>query len=539
MRTPTRPFVFLVAAVLALLGGCARQESAAVTAAKNRVLLLGNSQEPSDLDPQIVTAYTEMNLMLALFEGLTALDEHTGQPVPSAAERWEISPDGLTYTFHLRPAARWSNGDPLTAADFAWSFQRILTPALASEYSYMLWPIKNARAFNEGKVTDFAQVGVRATGERTLVLTLDAPCPWLLSLAAHQAWFPVHRATLEKFGGATQKGTRWTRPENLVGNGPFILKEWTPNARIVTEANPRYWDAARNKLAGVTFFPIENGTTEENSFRAGQLHLTYGLPPDKIPAYREQSPERLRVDPFLETFFLTFNTTRAPFDNAKVRQALSLAIDRTALARDALRGSVMPAAEFTPPDTAGYTAAPALKTDLAAARRLLAEAGFPGGRGLPAIELQVKADDVHRISAETIQQMWQRDLGVTVTLAPMEQKSWLARLSAKDFQVSTTRWVGDYVDANTFLDMWVTGGGNNWSGWGYPAYDALVAEAGRTLDAPKRHDLQRRAEAILLEQLPIIPVYHGTRVFLIDPAVQGWVPNLLGLHRYQFIELKP
>jgi oligopeptide transport system substrate-binding protein len=525
-------------AVLVAVGGCAKRETAAAGGVRDRVLLLGNSQEPSDLDPQIVTAYTEMNIMLALFEGLTALDEATGQPVPAAAESWQVSADGLTYTFTLRPAVRWSNGDALTAADFAWSFHRILTPALGSEYSYMLWPIKNARAFNEGKIPDFAQVGVRAADERTLVITLDAPCPWLLSLAAHQAWFPVHRATLEKFGAADKKGTRWTRPENFVGNGPFLLKEWTPDSRIVTEANPRYWNAANNHLAGVAFYPITSSGTEEKSYRSGQLHVTYGLVPDKIATWRAEAPQQLRVDPFLETFFLSFNTAKPPLDNTKLRQALSLAIDRTALTRDALRGSVLAAVAFTPPDTAGYSATPALKTEAEAARRLLAEAGFPGGRGLPPLELQVKSDDVHRIAAETIQQMWQKELGITVTLAQLEQKTWLQRLNSHDYQISTTRWVGDYVDANTFLDMWVTGGGNNWTGWGDPRYDALVAEAGRTLDPARRHALQREAEAILLDRLPIIPVFHGTRVFLIDPAVQGWTPNLLGLHRYQFVELK-
>jgi oligopeptide transport system substrate-binding protein len=537
MRPLLRPAVLAAGLLLALVG-CAKRETTVAGGVRDRVLHLGNSQEPSDLDPQIVTAYTEMNLMLALFEGLTALDEATGQPVPAAAESWKVSADGLAYTFTIRAGARWSNGDPLTAADFAWSFRRILTPALASEYSYMLWPIKNARAFNEGKVADFAQVGVRAVDARTLVITLEAPCPWLLSLAAHQAWFPVHRATLEKFGAADKKGTRWTRPGNFVGNGPFLLKEWTPDSRIVTETNPRYWDAARNQLAGVVFYPITSYATEEKSYRSGQLHVTYGLAPDKIPAWRAEAPQQLRVDPFLETFFLSFNTAKPPLDNVKLRQALSLAIDRTALTRDALRGSVTVAHEFTPPDTAGYTAAPALQTDPAAARQLLAEAGFPGGRGLPPLELQVKADDVHRISAEAIQQMWQKELGITVTLAQLEQKTWLQRLNSRDYQISTTRWVGDYVDANTFLDMWVTGGGNNWTGWSEPRYDTLVAEAGRTLDAAKRHDLQRQAEAILLDRVPIIPVYHGTRVFLIDPAVRGWTPNLLGLHRYQFVELK-
>jgi oligopeptide transport system substrate-binding protein len=538
MRTPLfRPAVMVAAGLLAL-AGCARRETPVQEGLRTRTLHLGNSQEPGDLDPQIITTYTENMIVLALFEGLAAFDEASGQPVPAAAESWSVSPDGLTYTFRLRPTARWSNGDPLTAADFVWSYRRVLSPALASEYSYMLWPIKNARAFNEGKLTDFAQVGVRATDERTLVLTLEAPCPWLLSLTANPSWFPVHPATLDKFGAADKKGTRWTRPENLVGNGPFLLKEWTPDSRVVTEANPRYWDAGRNKLAGVVFYPITSYATEEKSFRSGQLHITYGLAPDKIPVYRTESPGQLRIDPFLETFFLSFNTAKPPLDNARLRQALSLAIDRTAVTRDALRGSVTVATEFTPPDTAGYTPAPALKTDFAAARQLLAEAGYPGGRGLPPLELQVKADELHKITAETIQQMWQRELGVTVTLAIVEQKTWLQRLNSRDFQISTTRWVGDYVDANTFLEMWVTGGGNNWSGWSEPRYDALVAEAGKTLDPVKRHDLQRQAEALLLDRLPILPVFHGTRVYLADPNVKNWVPNLLGQHRYQFIELK-
>ncbi|MEN9663634.1 MAG: hypothetical protein RL324_2583 [Verrucomicrobiota bacterium] len=538
MRPPSsRPVVLLAAAVIAL-AGCAKRETPVEAGLRTRTLYLGNSQEPGDLDPQIITAYTENTIVLALFEGLTAVDETTGKSVPATAESWKVSDDGLTYTFNLRPSARWSNGDPLTAADFVWSFRRVLSPALASEYSYMLWPIRNGRAFTEGKLTDFAQVGVRAPDEHTLVVTLEAPCPWLLALTANPSWFPVHRATLEKFGAADKKGTRWTRPENMVSNGPFVLKEWTPDSRIVTEANPRYWDAARNRLAGVVFSPIASGATEEKSFRAGQLHITYGLAPDKIVAYRAESPQLLRADPFLETFFLSFNTAKPPLDNAKLRQALSLAIDRTALARDVLHGSVAAAAEFTPPDTAGYTATPALKTDFAAARQLLTEAGYPGGRGLPPLELQVKADDLHKIAAETIQQMWQRELGVTVTLANMEQKTWLQRLNNHDFQISTTRWIGDYVDANTFLEMWITGGGNNWTGWSEPRYDALVAEAGRTLDPAKRHDLQRQAEAILLERLPIIPVFHPARVYLSEATVQNWAPSLLGTHRYQFIELK-
>ncbi len=530
----------LSAALVLLLAGCrpAADSTPVADSRRSQTLLLGNSSEPGDLDPQTATAYTEMNVLVALFEGLTCLDEKTAQPVPGVAEKWDISPDGLTYTFHLRAGARWSNGDPLTAHDFAWSFQRILSPKLASEYSYMLWPIKNAEAYNEGKVTGFAQVGVRAADDHTLELTLGAPCPWLLALAAHQAWFPVHRATLEKFGATERQGTRWTRPENLVGNGPFTLAEWSPNAHITVAKNPLYWDTARTTLQRIEFFPIENLATEEKTYRAGQLHVTYGLPPAKIPTWQADAPAQLRVDPFLETFFLRCNVTKPPLDNVKLRQALARAIDRTALAATVLHGSVVPAHALTPPGTAGYQPPTGVPDDYAAARRLLAEAGFPGGKGLPTFEVQIKADDIHRVVVEAIQQMWSHELGVNITIIPLEQKTWLQNQQTQTYQISSARWVGDYVDPDTYLNLWLTNGGNNWTGWGNADYDQLVTGAARTLDTPKRQSLQSQAETLLLDQGPIIPIYYGARVFLIAPGVKGWAPNLLGIHRYQFISLE-
>ncbi|MEO7800170.1 MAG: peptide ABC transporter substrate-binding protein, partial [Opitutaceae bacterium] len=301
---------FLGVLVLLSAIGCGKRETAVEEGLRTKTLLLGNLAEPASLDPHIVNSLTDMNVLIALFEGLTLLDEKTSQPLPGVAERWEVSPDGLLYTFHLRADARWSNGDRVTARDFVFSFERMLLPKFAAEYSYMLWPIKNAEAFNSGKLADFSQVGVSAVDDSTLRIILERPTPYLPSLAAHNTWLPVHRATVEKFGRVDDRASRWTRPENFVGNGPFTLSEWAPNARIIVTKNPRYWDDAHTDLNRVIFYPTENTETEERNFRAGQLHVTFDLPKGKIATYRALSPSPLRVEPLLNITYLNFNVTK-------------------------------------------------------------------------------------------------------------------------------------------------------------------------------------------------------------------------------------
>ena len=346
-----RSLIFPLVVSVLLLTSCARRERPVDAGVRSHTLLLGNLSEPADLDPHLATAYTDQNILIGLFEGLTAIDEQTALPVPAVADHWDVSNDSLSYTFHLRPEAKWSNGEPLTARDFAYSFRRILSPALASEYAYMLWPIKNAEAFNTGKLTDFAQVGVQVVNDQTLRISLERPTPYLLSLAAHPTWFPVNQSTIERFGRIDQRSTAWTRVGNLVGNGAFSLQEWSPNARITLAKNAHYWDSTHNQLEHVVFFPTENPDVEERDFRAGQTHITYALPMEKIVGYRDRTPAQLRRDPFLQTFFLRFNTTKPPLDNPKVRRALSLALDRDSIARNVLRESRLPAHFFTPPNS--------------------------------------------------------------------------------------------------------------------------------------------------------------------------------------------
>jgi oligopeptide transport system substrate-binding protein len=529
---------FIITLGLFALAGCARRESVAQAAVASQTLLLGNGAEPEDLDPQVVTAYTDQNILLALFEGLTAIDEKTSQAVPAAAQSWDTSADGLVWTFHLRHDLRWSNGEKLTADDFVQSWVRILSPAFAAEYAYLLYPIRNAESFNKGSVTNAGLLGVSAPDAITIRIELARPTPYLPALVALPSWFPVNPRVLEHFGGTARRGTEWTRSGNLVGNGPFVLGEWTPNSRIIVAKNASYWNANSVTLRQIVFFPNEDPDTEEKDFRAGQLHVTYSLPVSKIEAYRRDAPEKLRVDPFLQTFFLRFNVKRSPFGDARVRRALSLAIDRDQIARRVLSASYPPAHTFTPPDCGGYTATAQVGLDVTEAQKLLADAGYPGGKGLRSFEVEVRNDGLQAPVMEAIQAMWDKQLGVHATLATLEQKTWIQNQQTLNYDVSTAGWAGDFLDPVTFLDLFVSGGGNNWTGWSDATYDSLIAQAAQTQGPQDRYAVFQKAEAYLLLQGPVAPLYFGAHTYLIHPSVKGWTPALLGYHRYSLVRLE-
>ncbi len=524
---------------IVVLAGCSRRETPAEAGIRTQTLLLGNGAEPASLDPHLAELHGDQKILLALFEGLTALDEITVQPVPAVADRWEVSPDGLRYTFHLRSDARWSNGDPVTAEDFAFSFQRILSPKFGAQYSYMLWAIKNAEAFNGGKLTDFAAVGVEVVDPSTLRLTLERPTPYLLALAAHSTWLPVHRHTLEKFGPIDDRNSPWTRPGSLVGNGAFTLTEWRQNDRLVVTKNPYYWDAAHNRLERVVFFPAENPEVEERNFRAGQIHLTNSLPIAKIAGYCARDSVRFRSDPLLYSCFLSFNVTKPPLDNPTIRRALSLAIDREGITRAVFAGSRLPAGCLVPPGCGGYTARAQVPTDFGVARRLLAEAGFPDGKGLPemSVRLGINVSEWSR-TVEIIQETWRRELGVRITLAPSDLKTRLQSLQMGNYTIALSQWFADFVDPATFLELFVSHGGNNRTRWSHPGYDRLIAEAAHTRDPVRRFELFQQAEALLLEEAPIAPLYFNASAYLIHPAVKNWHPSPLAFQRYQYVWLE-
>ena len=516
---------------------CTKRETPAEEGIRTHTLLIGNQNEPATLDPQIYDAATDYNVIGALFEGLTNYDEKTATAVPGVAERWEISADGLIYTFHLRANARWSNGDRVTAQDFAWSFQRFITPALGNTYAYYFYPVRGAEAFATGKTRDFSTVGVAVIDDLTLRVTLDRPTAYFLGILATSA-LPVHRASVEAAGRFDDRSSPWAKPGKLIGNGAFTLTEWQPNARIVITKNPHYWNAAQNQIERVIISPIEKADAEELAFRAGQLHVTYSVPPSKLATYRQTAAEKLRIDPLLQLYFVNFNATKPPLDNPKVRRALTLALDRAAIATSVFSGARLPAHSLVPPHCGGYTGPAGQTEDFAAARALLAEAGYPGGRGFPSLPIQVLNDDKLPRLAEVIQALWRRELGVQATIEPYDQKTWIQNRLSLTHIVSLQGWTADFPDPIGFLDMFHTGNGSNVFGWSNHAYDALLDQAAKTADRDARFALLRQAEALMLDDAAVAPLVFGARTYLINPAVKNWESAPLGIHRYQLIELR-
>jgi oligopeptide transport system substrate-binding protein len=537
-RQKARGWWLLLVFALPLIG-CGRRETRVEAGDRAQILYKGNGGEPQELDPYIVTGVSEYHILMSLFEGLVSEDPHDLRPVPGVAERWDVSPDGRVYTFHLRKDAKWSNGDPVTARDFLESYKRMLTPSLASEYSYMHFVVKGARAYNEGKITDFDQVGYKVLDDSTLQITLENSTPYFLSLLLHHSWFPVHLPTIRKYGDPYQRGSKWTRVGRFVGNGPFVLAKWRVNDVIVVKKSPTYWDRDRVRLNEIHFLPIESDETEERAFRAGQLHVTETLPLTKVDFYRKYYPQLLRIEPYLGTYFYRINVTKPPLNDKRIRRALALTIDRESLCADVLRGGQIPSFCLTPPGTMGYTSHTQLHENVAEAKRLLAEAGYPDGKGLPSVELLYNTLEAHRIIAESIQQMWKKNLGIEVHLVNEEWKVYLDSQRTLNYQICRASWIGDYNDPNTFLDMFVTGGGNNETGWSNPEYDRLIAEAARTTEPQERLEVFQKAEAILLDELPIIPIYFYTHVAAQRPEVKGWYPTILDNHPYKYVYLEP
>jgi len=663
-----------VAAIVVALVACAALAAAVllVSAPPTAEFRMVNGTEPRTLDPGTMTGAPEGRIADAIFEGLTVRDPATLRPVPGVAESWEVSPDGLVWTFHLRENARWSDGSVVTAEDFAWSWRRLQDPARGAEYAYILHSVRFAEAFNafgahadalEGRVRDallelreqagaevsaeswqrflaehrvadlvrgaegaglaallgrrngsvtrdelagaaasFVRValdrrrdfveadrrfgrdaGVHAVDARTLVVELRAPTPYFLELTAFYPSYPVPRAV------ASKDPESWFLPKTIVSNGPFRLAEWRVHDRIRLERSETYWNRAAIELESVDVLPVENASTALNLYLAGDVHWIPGTyPPDLVDALRER-PD-FYSGPGLVLYYYRFNCRKPPFDDARVRLAVGLAVDREAITRDVLRLGQIPAHHVVPPGLPGYERPPsALGFDPERARTLLAESGYPGGAEFPSVGILYNTNESHKQIAELVADQLRRELGIEVHAYNQEWQAYQASTLAGDYDLARAGWIGDYLDPNTFLDLWVTGGGNNQTGWGDARYDRWVRAAAdpaefvaspaavldgveasarleqwiasaRAAEAPVerrealsrvRLELLREAEAILVgEAFPILPLYYYVVSGLVDPRVEGFHaelvdadgttrPNLQDLHPIRGLGMRP
>lgn len=525
--------------LLVLLGtGCGRRVTPVEDGNRRQILHLGNFADPSDLDPHTNRGVPESRILNALFEGLATLDPNTLEPIPGAAERWEVSENATRWRFFLRRDAKWSNGEPITAEDWVWSVQRMLTPSVASDYANMTFAIANALEYQTGKLKDFSQVGVKALDPHTLEFTLKQPTPGFASICTIYVLFPVHRATLEKFGGDKRPYTSWTRAGNHVSNGPFMLKDWRVSTVVSLVPNPHYHSAAQVRLKEIRFYPIESADTEERMFRAGQLHATAEVPLAKLDGYRKNEPGNLRITPYFGTYFLDLNTRRPPLNDARVRRALALTIDRAALCELVTRGGQQPAYSFNFPGVGGYQLGGKIEGTADEARRLLAEAGYPGGKDFPKLEFLFNTSEAHRPIAEAVQQMWKRELGIDIALANQEWKVYLNARKTGDFSIARAGWIAFYPDPDQFASLLHSKSGNNYTGWGNADYDRLLEESQRTPTNDERFALIRQLDVIFAREVPLIPVYFYTRILLLRPEVKGFPPNAQDFRRYRDIYLE-
>jgi len=610
---------------------------------------LQNGTDPKTIDPHRATGQPESRIVFELFEGLLRMlpdgdpDPETGlqplTPQPAMAESYEISDDGKTYTFHLRDGITWTDGTPVTAHDFAWSWKRMLHPATACEYGYLISEVRLASEYHNsmlaegdrvevelwdrpgeesesseanvqhfprgtmkygilreiikpakpelpesaseqdrenaeadwqeqwvyaidivdrdsdgvpdwdgpstreqfstslavveqdasitrchGVLVDFEHLGgAQAIDDKTFVVHLNNSVPYFLNLVAYYPTFPVNRNCIETHGAPM-----WTKADNIVTNGPFMLEFRRLRDRVRVRKNADYWDAERVGMQTIDFVSLESQNTALNMYETGQLQWVTDLPTSVLEQLKGR--EDFHSGPKLSIYFYKLNNAVPPLDDIRVRQAISLAIDRRQIVEEVTKAGQQPAYSVVPPGIAGYTGVKGLGENVEKARELLAEAGFPGGRGFPKMTLMYNTSETHRPIAEVIQQQLQNNLNIKLELKNMEWGSFIETVQQEKYEMARYGWVGDYPDPNTFLDLWVTGNPQSNTNWSNPEYDRLIAAASTELDPARRMELLRQAEEILATELPIIPIYFYTSAEMAKTNIEGFAPSAQDLH---------
>ena len=486
-------------------------------------LVRGNGTEVASIDPHKTEGVPESHVIRDLLEGLVNQDAD-GNTVPGVAESWETK-DNKTFVFHLRDTAKWSNGDPVTADDFVYSFQRAVDPATASPYSWYLemTTMENAADIIAGK-KDKSTLGVKALDAHTLQINLEQAVPYFVKMMGHTTVKPVHRATIEKWGD------QWTKPEHFVGNGAYVPDTWVVNERLVLKRNHNYWDDKHTVINQVTYLPIENQVAEMNRFLSGEIDMTYEIPVEHFKRLQKEHPDEVSVVGNLCSYYYGFNNERAPFDDVRVRKALAFAIDRDIIAKAVMGQGEKPAYFLTPEIVAGFKPEmPAYgklsqKERDAKARELLAEAGFDKGHPL-SFTLLYNTSENHKKVATAIQSMWKRTLGVNVTLENQEWKTYLDTRRQGNFEVTRAGWCGDYNEASTFLSLMQSNNSSNDPRYHSKEYDDVMAKAMETTSDDERSALYTEAEKLLARDMPIAPIYQYVKARLLSTHVGGFPAN--------------
>jgi oligopeptide transport system substrate-binding protein len=528
---------FILLTFVFCFSGCERKTLVEI-GTEQQVMHISNGTDVQGVDPAVTTGMPEYHVIMSLFEGLVSKHPQTLETVPGVADRWTVSEDRLKYEFHIRENAKWSNGQAITAQDFVDSWHRALMPALGNEYIDSLFVFKNAEKFFKGEIADINQVGFKAIDAQNLSIELEEPTPYFLQLLDHHSLFPVPIFAMKKFGEIDDPGNPWTKVQNFIGNGAFVLEEWVPGKVLRVKKNPNYWDANNVRLNAINFYPIEQLLTEERMFRAGYLHKTEWMPYAKIEKYKSSKDPSYRTHPYLATYFYLINVTKPPLNDVRVRKALAYAVDRRAITENVTRGNQVPTGALTPPNTLGYSPRSAMEFNPELAKKFLAEAGFAEGHGFPEIELIYNTQEDHQKVAQAVQAMWKKHLGINIKIKNQEWKVYLNTQKQLEFGLSRMAWVGDYVDPNTFLELFITEGGNNRTGWSNEQYDELIAKAAKAHTREERYEYFMQAEDILIDQVPFIPIYHYSTNNLVSTDVKGFFDNLMDYHPYKYIYLE-
>jgi oligopeptide transport system substrate-binding protein len=552
--------VLIAVFVVSFFGGLAVVPSAKAVAQEVTYNL---ATEPAAIDPAITTGVSEANIELQVFDGLTRIDKNN-MPQPAIAKSWTISTDRKTYLFTLRDAY-WTNGTPVTAYDFEYAWKRALSPEIASEYAYQLYYVYGGEAFNKSikvgskyyvqavdaqgnpltkkegdkdvavpdlkkEIDPSKNIGVKALNAKTLKVYLGSSTPYFLNLTAFPTLMPVCKAVVSK-------NDKWAADvKTYVTNGPFKLIEWSHNEKMVFVKSPTYWDKDKVKLTKITYYMVEDESTALAMFQSGQLDASATVPITELP--KLVASGEAQIFPYLGTYYYLVNVTKKPFNDVRVRKALLLAINRAGITKSITQGGEVPALGYVPYGIADALPGSFFRTavqekfymdnDIATAKTLLAQAGYPNGKGFPSFTILYNTSNRHKSIAEAIQQMWKKNLGITCTLKNEEWGVYMDDRQRLNYSVSRAGWIGDYMDPNTFLDMWVTGGGNNDTGWSNKAYDALIAKAKATADPKARMAALHAAEKILMTDMPILPIYYYTNPVLLSSSVKNFFQSTLG-----------